>query len=529
MITGKTIVEVITADINNLTDDLNEDHSIRLYSRGGHFNKDQMIPVYFMLISGFDNSDDYNNFLFGLRDDIKRKGRPLAFIDTPLNGASGSELAVLSGIDAANSTEIISALCMQLNIRASSGRTQIAQKALGDLLLSEGNGNIGTVGADLVSKMNLIANAIGAGESENIPVIMYYGIPTAQDVLFLCYAQKCGFDVLCISSDKSVEAAFESCPYAEKMQKISFPNSRPNAPFPEKMVKAKIATVAYNAERELDDMLYSGDTMFRDRQFTKMDSAVLKTTFDEISILWEQPAKYRTGFSVRGDRVTVPTIFAKVNGVKGGRIKDYWTMIDEMLTPESIYRVKAPAYKRPAINVARLYAPFHNGKSINTAALKTSQLNKYGFLSDGLQELIFEKIQAVINDGMLKMDSEAELVDYVMYVGLNLDRSVLRLLQTYDFTKEVPKFVVVDTIEEPFSKLECIQLLMFSYLGFDVIVFSPSGYRDIEAFVSDDAFETHNNGEFMYNLSAPNLKIPKEPRVKKQKGGLLKNLFKKGR
>lgn len=526
------LVEVISADMSRLSEELAEAHSVRLYSRGGHFTKEQMIPVYFMLIYGCSEDDEYNNFLFGLKDDIcklrKKLNKPFAFIDSPLDEPSESDRLAFSAVDQSSEASIISGLCMQINIRNGLKRTGLAQKALGDML-SLSRTNIFEIGMSLVVKMNLIANSIDAGDSNEIPLIMYYGIPKPEDVLFLCYAQRCGFDVICVSPDKSAEHAFAVCPFADKIQKEELPQSRRVTPFPRKMVKAKIATVAYNAERELDTMLYSGDTMFRDRQFVKMDSAVLKTTFDEISILWDQEAKYRSGFTVRGDRVIVPTIFAKVNGVPDRDVKEYWNMVDEMLTPTSIYISKSPSYRKPGLSVARMYAPFHDGKKLDIAAIKRSQLNKYGFLSDELQDLIFEKIQAVIDDGMLEFESEFEMIDYVMYAGLNLDKSILQLLQGYDYTKEIPKIVVADTIEEPFSKLECTQLLLFSYLGFDVIIFSPSGYRDIEVYVSDDAFETHNAGDYLYNLSAPRLKIPSAPRVKKQKGGLFPNLFKKGR
>lgn len=47
-----TLVEAISADMEHLTEDLLENHSSRLFSRGGHFTKDQMIPVYFALIFG---------------------------------------------------------------------------------------------------------------------------------------------------------------------------------------------------------------------------------------------------------------------------------------------------------------------------------------------------------------------------------------------------------------------------------------------------------------------------------------------
>lgn len=521
-----TLVEVITADMSRLTESLLEGHSVRLYSRGGYFTKEQLIPVYFLLIAGCNNDDEYNNFLYNLRNSIKKSGRPFAFIDTPLDEPDSSAMELFSAIDRRGKGTAISGLCGQIAINGDQGRNAIAQKALGDMLTLSST-DVFAVGASLVYKLNMVANAIAVGDSDEIPVIMYYGNPGAADVMFLCYAQRCGFDVICVSPDKQCRIGFEKCPFADKLQKEELPNTRAVMPFPQKAVKVKIATAAYTAERELDTMLYSGDTMFRDRQFSKLDSAVLRTTLDEINILWEQPARYRPGFSVNGDRVVVPTIFAKINGVDDGNIKAYWNMVEEKLTPETVYVIKGPSYRRPDLNVSRIYAPYRNGSKINIEALKRSQLNKYGFLSTDIQDMIFEKMQAVIDDGMLALGSAEETVDYVMYAALNLDRSVLKLFQQFDFTKEIPKFIVVDTIEEPFSKLECTQIILFSYMGFDVLIFSPSGYRDIETWVSENAFETHTFSDFEYNVSAPRFKIPTERKAKKK--GLFEKLFRKGR
>lgn len=528
MIQGMNVqVEVISADLNRLSEDLLEEHSIRLYSRGGHFTKDQLLPVYFLLISGCTEKDTYNNFLFGLRDDIRKSRRPFAFIDTPLDEPSEQTARFFADIDRENAGAVISGLCQTINIKNDPGRTSLAQKVLGDML-SLSRGDLFEIGLSMTEKLNLIANAIGVGDSDKIPMIMYYGIPKAQDIMFLCYAQRCGFDVVCISPDKTAENAFKMCPFADKLQIETLPQSRAIEPFPQKLVKAKIATTAYNAERELDTMLYSGDTMFRDRQFVKMDSAVLKTTFDEVFMLWDQDAKYRPGFAVRGDRVIIPTIFAKLNGVPGGRVKEYWRTVDEMLTPQTVFITKHPSYRKPTLDVSRAYAPFHDGRRIKAETLMNSPLNKYGFLPEYLQRTIFEKMQEMIDDNYLEFGSELEMIDHVMYAALNMPKSVTRIMMRHDYTKDVPKVVVADAIEEPFSSMECTQLLMFSYLGFDVVIFSPAGYRNIETYVADDAFEIHSAGEYMYNISVPKLKVPDTPRIKKQKSGLIKNLFKKG-
>lgn len=523
-----TLVEAISADISRLSEDLLEGHSVRLYSRGGHFSSEQMIPVYFMLIYGCYEEDKYNNFLYSLKDDIMKTSRPFAFLDDSMNEPDNTDRLAFGSIDRNDRNACISGLCAQISIKGDNKRTLLAQKALGDIL-STSRTDIFEIGMSLAVKMNTLANGIDVGSSKEIPMIMYYGIPTPYDVLFLCFAQRSGFDVICLSPDKSCTEIFDKCPFAGNIQKEELPYSAAVMPFPKKMVKTKIATVAYNAERELDTMLYGGDTIFRDRQFSKMSSAVLKTTLDEIFILWDQAAKFRSGFAVRGDRVIIPTIFAKLNGVDDGDMKRYWDMVEDLLTPDTIFISKGVAYKRPDLNVSRLYSAYRDGNKLDIPKIRSSPLNKYTYLSDELQDLIFEKMQEVINDGMLRLDSPSETVDHVMYTGLNLDKSILRCLQGYDFTKDIPKIIVVDAVEDIFSKVESAQLLLFSYLGFDVLIMSPCGYRDIEVYVDSSAFETHTFNDFKYNITVPRFKIPSEPKVKKQKNGIFKNLFKKGR
>lgn len=232
MISGmNTLVEVISVDINRLTEDLLEDHSARLFSRGGHFNKSQLIPVYFLLISGCYEEDTYNNFLYSLRDDIKKTNRPFAFIDTPLEEPGAAAEYMLSGIDTSCSGSVISGLCGQVNINSDPGRTQLAQKVLGDML-SCSRTDVLDIGMSLVYKFNIVANAIETGTSDDIPIVMYYGNPTPKDVLFLCFMQRSGFDVICVSPDKSCENAFEVCPFADKLQKIELPMSANIKPFP---------------------------------------------------------------------------------------------------------------------------------------------------------------------------------------------------------------------------------------------------------------------------------------------------------
>ncbi|MDD6276806.1 MAG: hypothetical protein PUB20_08320, partial [Clostridia bacterium] len=161
-----TMVETVSADMNRLTEDLLENHSSRLFSRGGHFTKDQMIPVYFALIFGCEeNADNYSNFLFGLKDDIKKTTKPFAFIDSPIGSPDEKARLAFSGIDRRGTGSVISGLCSMIEIKKDPVRTLIAQKALGDML-SMSRTDIFEAGVDLVYKLDLIANGICVGEGD---------------------------------------------------------------------------------------------------------------------------------------------------------------------------------------------------------------------------------------------------------------------------------------------------------------------------------------------------------------------------
>ena len=336
-----------------------------------------------------------------------------------------------------------------------------------------------------------------------------------------------GIDVLYICSNLTGLTALKQNNLEGRMQIFELPCSLPVTPYPDKLVKAKLATVAYNASRELDNILYNSNTIFRDFQFSDMQSLTLKTTYDEIDVLWHQPSKYRTGFGASETRVTVPNIFAKISGVKDGNLNAYWDSVKWKLSPDTRVIIKSPSYKKYAESQLDVYKPYYNGEQILTEKLKNSPLNKYNYLSDNLQNLIFSKMQEAVDSGFLKLDQN-ELLPMILYVGTNLDREVLKLLQKYDFTKDIPKLIIIDVIEDTFSKVECIQLVLYNLLGLDILIYTPTGYRNIETFVSDMAFETHTMNEFEYNVHIPRLKIP-DTIPEQSSGGLFSKLFKKGR
>ena len=104
---------------------------------------------------------------------------------------------------------------------------------------------------------------------------------------------------------------------------------------------------------------------------------------------------------------------------------------------------------------------------------------------------------------------------------MNLDKELLRLLQNFDFTKSIPKFLVVDVTEKMFTLEECILLAFLNLVGFDIAIFTPTGYRNVEKYLRPDSFDTLVVGEFVFDLTVPDLRTKRAA----SSGGWLGRLF----
>ncbi len=526
------LVKTVHTTEDGFAKDIFISHSERLAALGGTSNPDELIPVYFVSLLGAPAEDDeqagFHNMLYNLREDLIKCPKLLMYTENELKAPTPEELSVFDGINCSSEETLLNGLTGLINIEGDELRTKLAREELPKLIGSGSTEAMLETAKPLLVWLNRCVNSDAyKNNHDEIPILMYYGGITPAAVTFLHLMSRTGIDVLHICSNLSCLTTIKKNNLEGRMQVFELPCSLPVKPYPDKAVKTKLATVAYNASKELDEILYSSNTIFRDFQFSDMQSLTLKTTYDEIDVLWHQPSRYRTGFGASETKVTVPNIFAKISGVKDKDIGEYWESVKWKLSPDTRVIIKSPSYKKYNESQLSVYKPYYNGEQILTDQLMNSPVNKYTYLSDSIQHLIFSKMQEAVDSGFLKLDP-AELVPMVIYVGTNLDREVLRLLQKYDFTKDIPKLIVVDVIEDTFSKVECIQLVLYNLLGFDILIYTPTGYRNIETFVSDLAYETHTMNEFVYNAHIPRFKIPDA--IPEPKGeGFFSKLFKKGR
>jgi hypothetical protein len=488
--------------------------------------------VYFAALIGapLDVNDDYDvyrNMLYTLRENLIKSPKFLIYMENGLRKPTPDEVNLFSTVSHSGRDEILAGMKSVIKIAGDPFRENLAKSALETVTADIPTEQLYNICVKLVTWLFRCTKAESFKTMcHEIPLLLYYGNISKHEMLFLQFFSAIGMDVVYISENKQAEEILNEVSSNGHLQIFTLPANNSVTAYPDRLLKVKVATEAYRAQRELDTFLYGNDTFFRDFQFPSMQALTLKTTLDEIDVIWHEQSKFRSGFRTDRDRVTIPNIFAKINGVKNGDIDDYWDEVRLKLSPMSVIVQNSPAYKRGIeSSQIRIYQNFINGERILTEKLKNSQYNKFAYLAENIQNNIFEKMQEAADSGLLKLDF-SELLPYIIHVGLSLDKKILQILQKFDFTKDIPKFIMVDTIEDTFSKVECIQLVLYNLLGFDILVFTPTGYRNLETFIDDSAFESYNQGEYCYKMPVPRFRIP-DKIPERDNGGFFGKLFKR--
>lgn len=522
------IVQRLNTTAAGIFEDLMVDRRTRVVKNGGVYTEDGVIPVYCASLIGYDDEAVYNNMLLNFKEGFAKSKKQLIFIEKPLDNPNADEIKQLGSVNRSSVTAMIDELALKIKLNGDPTRTALAQTELRKLLNSLYTGNPTVVfnyGSKFISWLYRCTQARKyAVQYEDIPLILYYGDISQSELYFLHYMSRVGFDIIYITPNKLLLDITVDKNLDNRMQIFQLPQTKDSGSYPTKAIKMKVNTVAYSAERELDTMLYSGDAgIFRDFQFLNSQTVTLRTTLEEIGILWKQEARFRQGFATSGNLVTVPNIFAKISGVKDGNVNDYWEEIRNRLTPETILRVKGEKPEQQGTPDLSAYRSFYRNGQIDTERLKTSSLNKYSYLPDRIQDMLLFKLQETVDSKFLKLSGD-DLMCAVMHFGMNLDKEFMKLLQSFDFTKQLPKLIWIDPVEQTFTLEECIQLVLCNLIGFDILIYTPTGYKNLETFVSSDAFEEHTLNDFQYNLEVPKFKIPSETR----NSGLFGKLFRKG-
>ncbi|MBU3182085.1 YceG family protein [Clostridium psychrophilum] len=339
------------------------------------------------------------------------------------------------------------------------------------------------------------------------PKILFYGEITKAEVFYLILLSTLGCDILYFNP-KDAGCFHEIDKNNAFSKEIVYNYNNEIKPFPTNM-EERIKTTAYNAKQELNKTLFTDDSGFyRPWQFAdyNVEAVTLNTTYEEIYIWIKQKAYLREGFNVKGSTVVLPNMFSKICGTHED-INFYFKEINQVVTQKFTKFYK----ELPIMNAVHLeygkfdqIYPSNDFEQFNEEKMIKSSWWKYKELRSGLQKTMAEKIKDLcLNPVIINVEHE-ELRDLqvdIFSVLINLDTTMLELLQSFDFPEEVPKIVVYNNEDNGNLSFEdCIMLTFMNSMGIDIIIYNPSGYNDIENFIYPERYDTHRLEDVSFKL-----------------------------
>ena len=357
---------------------------------------------------------------------------------------------------------------------------------------------------------------------DNLPLILSFNLISDREKEFLMLLGCLPLDIISITPTYQVAHHTEGVDASYKCILLGESNKNIQK-YPVNSGVGQVATTAYNAQQELNNVLYNDTSLFRIKQFRNVNPIVLKTTYEEVSIYWNEHAKFRPSFNSVGNLVTVPTIFVKVNGVNESYVSD----VRKLLGKNTLLYQSFPIQLQPSVlnNIGdlRSFAKQLVFKdSIDFERLIKSPYYSYGVYSEETQQLIIDKVKKLVSMDWCNT-KDKNLVYEIIDTVFRLPQNVLQMIHNYDFTGEIPKLVIFNGTTQPCTLSDCIMIMFLKLIGFDIAVFAPTGYRVIEQYISNQWFNENTIGQYDFNMT--NINFSNIVERDNRKSGFFSRLF----
>ncbi|WP_308009497.1 YceG family protein [uncultured Fusobacterium sp.] len=486
-------------------------------------SKDNYYYNMFVKMTGVEDKNNFMNELFKWKLKLSSSEREVLIIEDGIHNPDGLEVQQIKKKLHQNSIELINELSNNISFKQNSELELLLKKAFIELMTEnkdERLQKLSNSGVILLCWINRYISVLFKKiDLKKYPVFIYYGsCKNENEKLFIRLLARIPVDVIIFCPDKTLECSINDKLLFEEINEFSIPLGK----FPKKLENINFGTTAYNAERDLDSLLYQDSGLFRQNQFKNAIPVTLKTTYEEIGILWNQEAKYRQNFEILTDRVMVPVICSKICGVPNKDKNNYWKIIEQFLQPEGIFIKNLPYInEKNKKTLGQSVVSFIKNKKIKVETIKKHPSYNYKFIRDEMQNYIFEKAQQLLDSGIIPGTFSNGIEFTILDTILNLDIEILRLIQKYDFTKKIPKLVIIDTTEQIGSKEDGIITAFLKFLGFDILLFVPTGYQSVDGHFEKNIFVKHQIGEYLYDMKIPVYdKEKKKFDIKKERFGL---------
>lgn len=357
------------------------------------------------------------------------------------------------------------------------------------------------------------------------PKVIYYGNIKNHEIYFLIFLSKIGCDVLYINSYS--DGAFLEIDKENTYSNIIELNTKsPLKDFPKREIISRTETIAFKASNEIEQIIYDEESgLYKPWQFENynVEPVTLKTTYDELKILWNEEARMRTGFKIENGTIYIPNIFAKISGITED-INIYWKDLSYFKsTGANLFISNLPftEINYSKHDLYRLSYLINNDGYLNEDSLIKSEFYKFSYLKTSLQKTIIKKINDIFELPLFKKEVNKEFKLKILMTILNIDKNLIELLQSFDYPFKIPKLIIYSKNENSFSDEDSIIITFLNLIGFDILIITPTGYNNIENQIPRKYYDIHKLEKINLNLELVDL-----DNINKKKFSFLSKFFK---
>ena len=439
---------------------------------------------------------------------LKREGRKVCLENGRLPPPTPEEIAAVRRRNHQTAEQLAADLAANLQYPNNQQLQTLMRQAFLDVVLEEDKAVGGNLNRLLNKAVYLVAwmkryqkDLFQNWQAPEVGVFLLFGACSGDnEALFLRLLAKLPVDVLVLLPDLNAPCVLKD----PALLDLHREHSLPMTDFPVEPSQMRVRTAAYQAEREMDSILYQNTGLYRARQHQKAEAVTLQTMYEEIGLLWDQELKYRPGFAAEGDTVTVPVLLEKICGIKDGPILPYWLEIKKLVTPETTLVTKLPWQTGLEANPMKPYATqFLRQGRLQREKIKQHKDYPYGILRPEIQDYLLDKLQVLLDEKLIAGTYQNGTEYTIVSTILGLPKDLLRRIQNFDFTKKNPKLIIISTTEETLSLEDSILVAFLNLVGFDILFFVPTGYQSIEKYFQKPFANEHQLGPYRYDLRVP--------------------------
>lgn len=357
---------------------------------------------------------------------------------------------------------------------------------------------------------------------------IYYGPISKQDIYFLILLYRMTFDVLYINParDEFWDQVDTDHLSEQHKSKQVMPVDTLALHISRGQILEINESMTLQFERQIEDEMFTGTGVYKPWQFKDGNTSAVffSSTIIDMKLNWKEPAKVRQGFRVDGKTVYVPHFFYEVEG-ENRNFQEYCETVQtctKTLNTMVSFGDESDFVETELSNNDKyqlMFCQLSNGE-FDPQEIRKLPFYPYEPYNDNTEDFMLSKLNETMRDSSLfksPINSKEERMNFAATI-LCLNKKIVRLIDSFDFTNEIPKVVIFLEGEKGISKNIAYVLAYLNTIGFDIVIFTPAGLSNLNTFIDETRFNSTR-------LDLINYERTYESTKKQQKKGFFNKLF----